>query len=113
MEIDRLIFIMSETEAKTFGRFLSEILTNLGRWHADRSIYEDEACGDRLPGFQKKWGPVSGKVNKDDVLDFEDFRHALFKWHIVLYRVRHLQSGWYMLYCMVLVLTTIHQSMYR
>lgn len=83
-----MIFILSETEAKTFGRFLCEILTNLGRWHSDRSVYEKEGRGDSLPGFQKKWGPVDGIVTEDNMLDFEDFRHALYKWHTKLYRVR-------------------------
>ena len=75
-----LIFLCSAKESEYFGRFLNEVLRDLGRWHADRAIFEKEAYGIRkdLPGFSKKLG------NDKTILSFydhESFRRVLFKWH--------------------------------
>lgn len=63
-------------------------------------MYEKEGRGVDLPGFQKKWSPrnASGKINEEDLLDYEDFRHALYKWHTKLYMglSNALESGEYM-----------------
>jgi len=89
MEVDRVIFLSTEFEAKTYGGFLRELLTHLAKWHKNRALYEKQGRSSDLPGFQKKWGPKSsvGKINEEDLLDYEDFRHALYKWHIKLFKV--------------------------
>lgn len=85
-EVDRLLFIFSENEAKMFGRFLCEVLGNLSRWHGNRALYESEGRGANLPGFQRRWAPPNSE-GEDEYLDFEGFRLALYRWHTMLYKV--------------------------
>lgn len=78
-----LMFAFSAREAENFGRFLNELLKDLSRWHADKTVYEKEAFGGKrdLPGFAKKM--ASEKVPQV-LLDYEDFRRVLYKWHRAL-----------------------------
>lgn len=78
-----LIFQCTSKEADNFGRFLNEILRDLSRWHADRTVYEKEAFGTKkdLPGFAMAVDP-EGKPST--FLDYEDFRRLLYKWHRLL-----------------------------
>jgi THO complex subunit 2 len=78
-----LIFLCTSNEADNFGRFLGEILRDLGRWHADKAVYEKEAFGAKrdLPGFAKNVGPEGIPTM---FLEFEDFRRVLYKWHRAL-----------------------------
>ena len=77
-----VLFLCTAKEAENFGRFLNEILRDLGRWHADKTIFEKEAYGPKkdLPGFAKR-------LNKDmtkkpvEFYSFEEFRRVMFKWH--------------------------------
>ena len=41
----------TEEEAKCYGRFLAETLQQIGRWHADKALYEQECAN--TPGFFK------------------------------------------------------------
>ena len=77
------IFLCTAKEADNFGRFLNEILKDLGRWHADKAVYEKEAYGSKkdLPGFSKKMTEEKTIVT---FLDYEDFRRILSKWHMNL-----------------------------
>ena len=77
------IFLCTAKEADNFGRFLNEILKDLGRWHGDKAIYEKEAYGSKkdLPGFSKKMTEEKTIVA---FLDYEDFRRILSKWHMNL-----------------------------
>ncbi|MCJ1473974.1 THO complex subunit 2 [Lambiella insularis] len=76
-----MLFLCTAKEADNLGRFLNEILKDLGRWHADKTIFEKEAYGPKkdLPGFSKK-------MTDDKTIlafwDYEDFRRVLQKWHI-------------------------------
>lgn len=78
-----LIFLCTSKEADNLGRFLNEILRDLSRWHASKTVYEKEAFGTKrdLPGF-------ATNVASDGVpamfLEFEDFRRILYKWHRLL-----------------------------
>lgn len=80
-----LVFVCSAKEADNFGRFLSEILRDLGRWHQNKSIYEKEAFGFKrnLPGFAMKLDP-HGKPST--FLNYEEFRRILYKWHMNIYQ---------------------------
>lgn len=79
-----LIFMCSSKEADNLGRFLHELLKDLARWHAAKSVYEREACGPKkqLPGFSVK--VESGRPTA--FLEFENFRRILYKWHTQLYQ---------------------------
>ncbi|PWY79111.1 hypothetical protein BO70DRAFT_387880 [Aspergillus heteromorphus CBS 117.55] len=78
-----LIFQCTSREADNLGRFLNEVIRDLGRWHADKAVYEKEAFGNRkdLPGFAMTVDP-EGKPTT--FLEYEDFRRLLYKWHRLL-----------------------------
>ena len=80
-----LIFSCSSKEADNFGRFINEILRDLGRWHKDKSVYEKEAWGlkKQLPGFAKK---ISNEGTVEALLDYEEYRKILYKWHTVIFK---------------------------
>ncbi|KAI5299212.1 THO complex subunit 2, partial [Ascosphaera atra] len=92
-----IIFQCTSKEADNFGHFLSEVLKDLGRWHADRNVYEKEAYGTKkdLPGLAKS---VQQDGKPVVFLDYEDFRHLLFKWHRLFFVALKtcLTSGEYM-----------------
>lgn len=75
-----MIFLCTTREADHFGRFLKEVLGDLSRWHADKTIYEREAFGSKgdLPGFAKL---LSNDGKPKTMLDYEDFRRILSNWH--------------------------------
>ena len=75
-----LIFVCTLKEADNVGRFLNEVLRDLGRWHADKATFEKEAFGTKkdLPGFAKK---LSIEKIIETFMDFEEFRRILLKWH--------------------------------
>lgn len=81
--ITALIFQCTSKEADNFGHFLNETLRDLGRWHADKAVYEKEAFGAKrdLPGFATIVDP-EGKPTT--FLEYEDFRRLLYKWHRLL-----------------------------
>ncbi|KAI5298310.1 IMP 5'-nucleotidase [Ascosphaera pollenicola] len=75
-----IIFQCTSREADNLGRFLNEILRDLGKWHADKAVYTKEAYGSKkdLPGFAKTVG-ADGKPTT--FLEYEDYRRLLYKWH--------------------------------
>ncbi|KAI4172342.1 MAG: hypothetical protein LQ343_003601 [Gyalolechia ehrenbergii] len=79
-QLENMIFLCSAKEAEHLGRFLREMLKDLGRWHADKAIFEKEAFGIKkdLKGFCMKVGPDK---SIDVLMDYEDFRRILNKWH--------------------------------
>lgn len=78
-----IIFQCTSKEADNFGRFLNEVLRDLSRWHADKTVYEKEAFGTKrdFPGFAMSVDP-EGKPTS--FLEYEDFRRLLYKWHRLL-----------------------------
>ncbi|KAF9123599.1 THO complex subunit 2 [Mortierella sp. 14UC] len=79
MEIDRVIFLSSEHEAKTYGRFMNQVLSHLAQMHANKDTFE-KAVVPHLPGFRKEWRETP------KLLEYEDFRHLMYKWHTRLFR---------------------------
>ncbi|KAL8703355.1 MAG: hypothetical protein Q9201_003468 [Fulgogasparrea decipioides] len=78
--LENMFFLCSAKEAEHFGRFLNEILTNLGQWHASKAIFEKEAYGTKkeLKGFCTK---INLNDSNDVYMGYEDFRRILYKWH--------------------------------
>lgn len=72
-----MFFACTAKEAENIGRFLSEVLKDLNKWHASKDLYEKEAFGAKkdLPGFKKNLSVV------DSFLDHESFRTLYAKWH--------------------------------
>ncbi|KUL82796.1 hypothetical protein ZTR_09592 [Talaromyces verruculosus] len=78
-----IIFQCTSKEADNFGKFLNEILRDMTRWHADKSVYEKEAWGSNktLPGFATN---VDAEGKATSFVDYEMFRRLLYKWHRLL-----------------------------
>ncbi|KAI4180286.1 MAG: hypothetical protein L6R41_007326 [Letrouitia leprolyta] len=79
-QLENMIFVCSAKEAENLGRFLRETLKDLGRWHADKTVFEKEAFGIKkdLKGFCMKAG---ADKSIEILMDYEDFRRILNKWH--------------------------------
>ena len=77
-----VLFFCTAKEVENFGRFLNEILRELGRWHGDKAIFEKEAYGPKrdLPGFAKRLEKDTTK-KPVEFLSFEEFRRIMLKWH--------------------------------
>lgn len=97
-----MLFLCTAKEAENLGRFLNEVLRDLGRWHADEGVYIREAHGSgkdgvnhSLRGFCRK---SAEKTDDCIFLGYEDFRRLLLKWHINLYKALKacFRSGEYM-----------------
>ncbi|KAF3902862.1 hypothetical protein AA313_de0207880 [Arthrobotrys entomopaga] len=72
--LEATIFMSTEREVENYGRFLAEIMGDFTTWHKNKSSFEKECHGKgNLPGFAKTWGGA--------LLDYEDFRRVLYKWH--------------------------------
>lgn len=95
--LENMLFLCSAKEAEHFGRFLNEVLTNLGQWHANKAVYEREAFGTKkdLKGFRIK---NYAEKSSDGYMEYEDFRRVLFKWHGNIHRALRtcFNSGEYM-----------------
>ena len=72
----------SSKEAENLGRWLGEILRDLGRWHSDKAVFEKEAYGTKkdLRGFAKD----PNKATVGDWYSYEDYRRSLYDWHMSL-----------------------------
>ena len=106
-----MMFLCSAKEAENLGRFFNEVLRMLSRWHADKTLFEREAFGQKreLPGFTLK---MSSDKSQFSFLDYEDFRRILLKWHRNLsFAIKTcISSGEYMhIRNAVNVLNSIHQ----
>lgn len=77
-----VIFQCTSKEAEHIGRFLSDVLTTLKTWHADKNVFEKEALGSKrhLPGF-RALSELESKTPPFTVTDYEAFRRILFGWH--------------------------------
>lgn len=88
-----MLFICTQQEAENFGRFLREILIDLFSWYKDETVYNKEAKGTKnLPGFQKRWSSgfrdkFQECINDDDMLQYEEFKRLMYKWHRKLNQV--------------------------
>jgi THO complex subunit 2 len=91
------LFQCTAREAENFGRFLNDSLKELRRWSLDKTVYDKMAHGAKkdLPGCASKLNPdQTPKL----LLDYEDFRRLLYKWHRQLHGAvkECLTSGEYM-----------------
>ncbi|KAI9759372.1 MAG: THO complex subunit 2, partial [Candelina submexicana] len=111
-QLTTLVHVCTSNEAASLGRFFSELLKDLKRWHGSKSVYEKEAYGSKgdLPGFAVKL--VDDRV-PETFLDFEDFRRVLLKWHKQLHGALKtcLTSGEYMhIHNAITILNAVHTS---
>ncbi|XP_071787081.1 THO complex subunit 2-like isoform X1 [Asterias amurensis] len=73
----------TENEASRYGRFLSEMLKTVQKWHSDKAIYEKE-CGNYIGFVTVLRASGAESSNKADQLDYENFRHVCHKWQYKL-----------------------------
>ncbi|KAI9894552.1 MAG: THO complex subunit 2 [Vezdaea aestivalis] len=73
------IFTCTSREAENLGIFLRDVLEDLGRLHAKKETYQNEALGPKndLTGFSKN-------ASMSVLFEFDEFRTLLFKWHNAL-----------------------------
>ena len=69
-----LFFMCTAKEAEHIGRFFSEVLKDLAKWHASAEVFEKEAHGPK-----KDFSSFHSKP--DTPLNYEGFRSLLCKWH--------------------------------
>lgn len=77
-----IVFSCTEREAQNYGRFLATVLADLTSWHKDEHQFNQEARGSKfLPGFQKKWSPDDSTLTDDNILQYDEFKKLMGKWH--------------------------------
>uniref|UniRef100_UPI00358DF603 THO complex subunit 2 isoform X2 n=1 Tax=Myxine glutinosa TaxID=7769 RepID=UPI00358DF603 len=84
----------TENEASRYGRFLCSMLDTVTPWHQDKATYDKECSN--FPGFITILRATgSDGTNKADQLDYENFRHVVYKWHYKLTKasVNCLETG--------------------
>ena len=85
--LTNIIYQCSTRECENLGRFLNEVLKTLHEWHGDKKEYEKKVVGvgeHKLVGFARKM-TEDGQIN--GILDYEEFRGLVFKWHCNLHKV--------------------------
>lgn len=76
---------MTDNEARRYGRFLHGLLETVMTWHSDCAVFEAECAN--YPGFLTVFRNASSSAsssNKQEPLDYENFRHVCHKWHYKL-----------------------------
>lgn len=89
--LSAMLFSMSEDESKNIGRFMNDILYELGRWHGSEDIYKQFEC-------VKVLNDEGRPKNPESFLKYHEFRSLLAKWlnkvHDALHAcMRHSESG--------------------
>lgn len=82
-DAQRTLFMCTQNEAMYYGRFMTELLSQLSIWLQKEDVYKAEVEHEARPGFRRKWNvaPADSKV-----LDFSSYRIVLFKWHTRLFK---------------------------
>ncbi|XP_046462937.1 THO complex subunit 2-like isoform X2 [Daphnia pulex] len=69
----------TENEADRYGRFLCAMLETVMHWHSSKKIFDEECAN--FPGFFTKIKRDDQPGVKNDHVDFENYRHIVYKWH--------------------------------
>ncbi|KAL5379958.1 hypothetical protein PMIN04_011064 [Paraphaeosphaeria minitans] len=80
--LSAMFFSMSEDESKNVGRFMNDILQELGRWHSSERIYKQFEC---VKVFNDEGRPK----NPESFLKYSEFRLLLGKWHNKIHDALH------------------------
>jgi THO complex subunit 2 len=85
-DISYSIASLTDNEARRYGRFLLGLLETVMHWHSDIEIFEKECS--HYPGFltvfRNSLNNSYTAPNKQEQLDYENFRHVCHKWHYKL-----------------------------
>lgn len=71
----------TEYETTIYSRFIFKALSHMQHWHKDEKVYQSEAHGNNLIGFQKNWNAGATTIAEEDLLSFNEFQRVLNKWH--------------------------------
>ncbi|KAJ3351783.1 THO complex subunit 2 [Entophlyctis luteolus] len=86
--LQSIIFLCTEMEARNYGRFLAEILTNLQTWLLSPEIYTRECIGANLPGFAiRPTATLTEAPSLAHLMTHAEFCKAMYKWHAKMHRV--------------------------
>jgi THO complex subunit 2 len=90
-DISYSIASLTDNEARRYGRFLLGLLETVMNWHSDSAIFDIECA--QFPGFLTVFrnalnttnsSSTTTSSNKQEQLDYENFRHVCHKWHYKL-----------------------------
>ncbi|EFX68099.1 hypothetical protein DAPPUDRAFT_229018 [Daphnia pulex] len=79
LDITKTVTSCTENEANCYGRFLCAMLETEMHWHSSKKIFDEECAN--YPGFVIKFCVGEQPPEKNDHVDFENYRHAVHKWH--------------------------------
>lgn len=81
--VSPVIFSCTENEAISYARFLQVILDDLTPWYRSKEAFEKDVIGDKLPGFQLRWGDRQGgePIPKEALCTYEQFKGVMRRWH--------------------------------
>ena len=77
------------------GRFLHDCLADLAVWYESETLYNKQAIGSNLPGFQRVWASrkPGDPIPDKDVLHYKEFHAITSKWHKKVSEVRACLAG--------------------
>lgn len=85
-DISYSIASLTDNEARRYGRFMLGLLETVMSWHGDPVVFENECA--QYPGFltvfRNALNASSANSNKQEQLDYENYRHVCHKWHYKL-----------------------------
>ncbi|VDP05178.1 unnamed protein product [Soboliphyme baturini] len=86
-DICPVIACMSENEANHYGHFLCASLDTIMRWHESQDKFDKECAN--FPGFITRFrNAMTVNDPAKDVVDYENYRHVVHKWHFKITKVR-------------------------
>ncbi|GAA5863246.1 hypothetical protein JCM3774_000827 [Rhodotorula dairenensis] len=76
-QISPVLYSCTENEARNYGLFLYEVLSDLYKWYQHKDAYQSEAIGAQLAGFQRNLADQGETRFYEHV----EYQSALVKWH--------------------------------
>ncbi|KAJ3025707.1 UNVERIFIED_CONTAM: THO complex subunit 2 [Siphonaria sp. JEL0065] len=86
--LQSMIYLCTEMEARNFGRFTHQLLQTLTNWLNTPSLYTKICLDPTHPGFALRWNPdpTTGKIPAEDLMSVPDFRKVMLKWHASMHK---------------------------
>ncbi|KAI9335936.1 transcription factor/nuclear export subunit protein 2-domain-containing protein [Obelidium mucronatum] len=86
--LQSMIYLCTEMEARNFGRFMQQILQTLTSWFQSPKLYTQLCLSPTHPGFALRWNPdpTTGKIPAEDLMSIPDFRKVMLKWHASMHK---------------------------
>lgn len=77
------LMTFTDYETTIHARFIFKTFSKMAQWYKDEKLYNEEAHGSGLIGFQRTWTirASSESLPKKDLLSHTDFKKVMQKWH--------------------------------